>query len=85
MLEIATSLKFFAQDGRFDVICSGSLLGIQVKRVKSYSVGFQETETMRSLDFEERKDTGLAGMCSLDEIVAAIWTVAFLHFSRTRT
>ena len=51
--EIATSLKFFAQDGRFDVICSGSLLGIQVKHVKSYSVGYQETETMRSLDFEE--------------------------------
>ena len=51
--EIATALKFFAQDGRFDVICSGSLLGIQVKRVKSYSVGFQETETMHSLDFEE--------------------------------
>ena len=51
--EIATSLKFFAQDGRFDVICSGPLLGIQVKRVKSYSVGYQETETMHSLDFEE--------------------------------
>ena len=26
--EIATSLKFFYEDGRFDVICSGSLLGI---------------------------------------------------------
>ena len=51
--EIATAFKFFAQDGRFDVICSGSLLGIQVKRVKSYSVGYQETEIMRSLDFEE--------------------------------
>ena len=51
--EIATSLKFFAQDGRFDVICSGSLLGIQVRRVASYSVGHQETETMHSLDFEE--------------------------------
>ena len=51
--EIATSLKFFAQDGRFDVICSGSLLGIQVKHVKSYSVGYQETQTMHSLDFEE--------------------------------
>ena len=51
--EIATALKFFAQDGRFDVICSGSLLGIQVKHVKSYSVGYQETETMHSLDFEE--------------------------------
>ena len=51
--EIATALKFFAQDGRFDVICSGSLLGIQVKRVKSFSVGYQETETMHALDFEE--------------------------------
>lgn len=51
--EIATSLKFFAQDGRYDVICSGSLLGIQVKRVKSYSVGYQETVKLRSLDFEE--------------------------------
>lgn len=51
--EIATALKFFAQDGRFDVICSGSLLGLQVKRIKSYSVGYQETEVMRSLDFEE--------------------------------
>ena len=51
--EIATAFKFFAQDGRFDVVCSGSLLGIQVKRVKSYSVGYQETEVMRSLDFEE--------------------------------
>lgn len=51
--EIATSLKFFAQDGRYDVICSGSLLGINVKRIKSLSVGFQETETMRSMDFRE--------------------------------
>ena len=51
--EIATALKFFAQDGRFDVICSGSLLGLQVRRVKSFSVGHQETATMHSLDFEE--------------------------------
>ena len=28
--EIATSLKFFKIDGRYDVICSGSLLGIQI-------------------------------------------------------
>jgi len=51
--EIATSLKFFAQDGRYDVICSGSLLGINVRRIKSFSVGYQETETMRSMDFGE--------------------------------
>lgn len=51
--EIATSLKFFAQDGRYDVISSGSLLGINVKHIKSLSVGYQETETMRSMDFGE--------------------------------
>lgn len=72
--EIATSLKFFAQDGRFDVICSGSLLGIQVKRVKSFSVGYQETETMHSLDFEEflwgcgYRDEQIAGL--LDPIMS---------------
>lgn len=51
--DIATSLKFFAQDGRFDVICSGSLLGINVRRIRSLSVGYQEQEKMFSLDFEE--------------------------------
>lgn len=51
--EIATSFKSFAEDGRFDVVSSGSLLGIQLKRIESISVGYQETATMRSMDFEE--------------------------------
>ncbi len=51
--EIATALKFFKQDGRFDVICSGSLLGIQYKRIESVSVGYKTDFIMRSLDFEE--------------------------------
>ena len=51
--EIATSLKFFSQDGRFDVICSGSLLGIQYKRIESNSVGYKSDYVMHSLDFEE--------------------------------
>ena len=51
--EIATSLKFFAQDGRFDVICSGSLLGIHYKRIESNSVGYKTNYDMNSLDFEE--------------------------------
>ena len=71
--EIATSLKFFAQDGRFDVICSGSLLGIQVKRVASYSVGYQETETMYSMDFEEF----LWGCGYLDEQIAGLMEPVF--------
>jgi predicted AAA+ superfamily ATPase len=51
--EIATSLKFFKQDGRFDVICSGSLLGISYNRIESNSVGYKTDYEMYSLDFEE--------------------------------
>ena len=51
--EIATSLKFFSIDGRFDVICSGSLLGINYKRIESNSVGYKTDYNMYSLDFEE--------------------------------
>lgn len=51
--EIATSLKFFAIDGRFDVICSGSLLGIQYRRIESNSVGYKTDYEMHSMDFEE--------------------------------
>ena len=36
--EIATSFKSFAQQGKYDVISSGSLLGIQLKRIESISV-----------------------------------------------
>ena len=51
--EITTALKFFKQDGRFDVICSESLLGIQYKRIESHSVGYKIDYVMRSFDFEE--------------------------------
>lgn len=51
--EIATALKFFEQDGRFDVICSGSLLGIHYGRIESNSVGYKTDYEMYSLDFEE--------------------------------
>ena len=51
--EIATALKFFKIDGRFDVICSGSLLGISYKRIESNSVGYKMDYNMYSMDFEE--------------------------------
>ena len=51
--EITTALKFFRTDGRFDVICSGSLLGIQRRRIESHSVGYKTDYFMRSFDFEE--------------------------------
>lgn len=49
----ATSLKFFDIDGRFDVICSGSMMGINYKEIESNSVGYKEDYEMQSLDFEE--------------------------------
>ena len=49
----ATSLKFFKIDGRFDVICSGSLMGINYKEIESNSVGYKEDYEMYSMDFEE--------------------------------
>lgn len=51
--KIATSLKFFKTDGRFDVICSGSLLGINYRQIESNSVGYKTDYDMYSLDFEE--------------------------------
>ena len=49
----ATSLKAFKEDGRFDVICSGSLMGINYREIESNSVGYKEDYEMFSLDFEE--------------------------------
>lgn len=51
--DIATSLKFFKIDGRFDVIYSGSLLGINYKNIESNSVGYKYDIEMFSMDFEE--------------------------------
>ena len=51
--DISTALKFFHIDARFDVICSGSLLGVNYRKIESNSVGYKIDYEMRSLDFEE--------------------------------
>ena len=51
--DMATTLKFFKIDGRFDVICSGSLLGLHYHEIESNSVGYKTDVTMQSMDFEE--------------------------------
>ena len=56
-----TALKFLAEDGRYDVITSGSLLGLtfgedadpDVEEPESVPTGYEEFITMYSLDFEE--------------------------------
>lgn len=56
-----TALKFLAEDGRYDIIASGSLLGLsygqdddrEVREVESIPVGYEKPVMMYSLDFEE--------------------------------
>ena len=52
-INCATSLKSFNKDGRFDVICSGSLMGINYNQIESNSVGNKIDYDMYSMDFEE--------------------------------
>jgi len=51
--DCATSLKSFNADPRYDVICSGSLMGIYYEEIESNAVGNKEDYEMHSMDFEE--------------------------------
>ncbi|MCR4568602.1 MAG: ATP-binding protein [Pseudobutyrivibrio sp.] len=51
--DVATTLKSFKIDGKYDVICSGSMLGINYKKIHSNSVGSKTDYEMYSMDFEE--------------------------------
>ena len=51
--DVATTLKSFKIDGKYDVICSGSMLGINYKKIHSNSVGAKTDYEMYSMDFEE--------------------------------
>ncbi len=52
-IEISTALKFFKIDGRFDVICSGSSLGINYNKISNVSTGYKTDYEMYPLDFLE--------------------------------
>ena len=66
--EAVTSLKFWAIDNRYDVIASGSLLGIDYKRASSYPVGYVDYLKMYGLDFEEF----LWGMGITDDLIGSV-------------
>lgn len=48
-----TAVKFLVEDGRVDVLETGSLLGVNIHAVASYPVGFEELLPMYPMDFEE--------------------------------
>ncbi len=51
--EIVTKIKFFVDEGSFRYILSGSLLGVELRNLKSAPVGYVHSITMYPLDFEE--------------------------------
>ena len=55
--DCATSLKSFCQDGRYDVICSSSLMGIYYEEIESNAVGFKNKD-FYSLVFQNLKQIG---------------------------
>lgn len=48
-----TAIKFLVEEGSFDYIESGSLLGLNFSDVSSYPVGYEHQIEMYPLDFEE--------------------------------
>lgn len=51
--EIVTAIKFLAEDGRYKYILSGSLLGVELRDIRSMPVGFMDIIQMYPLDIEE--------------------------------
>ncbi|MCD7923051.1 MAG: AAA family ATPase [Clostridiales bacterium] len=51
--EVVTKIKFWVEDGRYQYILSGSLLGVEIVNLRSAPVGYLKSVTMYPLDFEE--------------------------------
>lgn len=79
----ATSLKSFCLSGNYDVICSGSLMGINYNEIESNAVGYKEDYEMFSLDFEEflwargYSDSMISEICSYMSDIKPIPDVQF--------
>lgn len=50
---LITAIKFLVDDGRYRYILSGSLLGVELKDIKSEPVGYMGIKEVFPLDFEE--------------------------------
>lgn len=51
--EIVTAIKFLVDEGSYKYVLSGSLLGVELKDIKSVPVGYMSIMNMCPLDFEE--------------------------------
>ncbi len=51
--EIVTAVKFLVEEGSYRYILSGSLLGVELKDIRSMPVGYMDVEEMYPMDFQE--------------------------------
>lgn len=51
--EIVTAIKFLVEEGSYRYVLSGSLLGVELRDLRSVPVGYLEVKDMYPLDFEE--------------------------------
>lgn len=51
--EIVTAIKFLVEEGSYQYILSGSMLGVELKDIRSVPVGYMDVLEMYPLDFEE--------------------------------
>ena len=51
--ELVTAIKFLVEEGSYHYILSGSLLGVDLKDIRSVPVGYMDIVEMYPLDFEE--------------------------------
>ena len=51
--EMVTAIKFLVDEGSYRYILSGSLLGVELKDLRSEPVGYMDVKDMYPLDFEE--------------------------------
>lgn len=51
--EIVTAIKFLVEEGNYKYVLSGSLLGVELKDIRSIPVGYLQVIEMYPMDFEE--------------------------------
>ena len=51
--ELVTAIKFLVEEGSYRYILSGSLLGVEIKNLRSAPVGYMAIKDMYPMDFEE--------------------------------
>ena len=66
--EIVTAIKFLVEDGQYRYILSGSLLGVELKDIRSVPVGYLSILEMYPLDFREFCEANRVSQTVMDKL-----------------